>query len=62
MHCCSGPIFIDRDEPSPNEPSVETLEQVAEPEGVVGKETGMFDCAIEGEGQGSWMDLTVAAP
>lgn len=47
---------------SPNAPAVETLELVAETERAVEKEVEMFDCAIEGEGQGSWMDLVVAAP
>jgi hypothetical protein len=47
---------------SPTAPSVETPEQVAEPERAVEKEAEMFDCAIEGEGQDSWMDLVVAAP
>ena len=41
---------------------METLEQAAEPEQAVEKEVEMFDCAIEGEGQGSWMDFAVAAP
>ncbi len=45
-----------------NEPSVETLEPVAELEREAEKAAEMFDCAIEGEGQGSWMDLAVAAP
>jgi len=54
-------VALDKIAP-PNEPSVETLEQAAEPEQAVEKEVEMFDCAIEGEGQGSWMDLVVAAP
>jgi len=45
-----------------NEPSAETPEQVAEPERAVEEEAGMSDCAIEGEDQGSWMDLVEAAP
>jgi hypothetical protein len=47
---------------APNEPSVETLEEVAERELEVEKEVEMSDCAIEGEGQDLTPDLAVAAP
>ena len=54
-------VALDKIAP-PNEPSAETPEQVAEPERAVEEEAGMSDCAIEGEDQGSWMDLVEAAP
>ena len=57
-----GTRYRARNAPCLNEPSVETPEQVAEPEREVEQEAGMSDCAIEGEGQGSWMDLAVVAP
>lgn len=41
---------------------MEILEQAAEQGQEAEKAAEMFDCAIEGEGQGSWMDLVVAAP
>jgi len=41
---------------------VETLERMDELEQELEKEVEMSDCAIEGEGQGSWMDLAVVAP
>jgi hypothetical protein len=57
-----GTRYRTRNAPCPNEPSAETPEQVAEPERAVEEEAGMSDCAIEGEDQGSWMDLVEAAP
>ena len=57
-----GTRYRARNAACPNEPAVEIPEQVAEPERAVEQVAERSDCVIEGEGQGSWMDLVVAAP